>query len=113
MIGSRRENRRSLRNRVDIAGKAESFQVFEEIFVKNLFGTQIGDVFLREFQIFDIFDDLVESCGNREASAVGNIPKKDVKIGDFVFLAGNIVSVCHSQLIEVKEHGIIGAVKHF
>ena len=78
-----RKNRRSLRDCVDIAGKAEGFQIFEEFFVKNLFGTQIGDVFLREFQIFDILDDLVESCGDREASAVGNIPEKNVEMDSY------------------------------
>ena len=60
-----------------------------------------------EVQVLDVVDQLLQTCGDGEAAAIGHLAEKHVEIGDAVLAAGFKVAVAHGQLIKVAEHGHI------
>ena len=58
----------SFRNCVDISGKTESAQIFQEIFFKNIKTSEVINIFCFKVKILDILDHLFQTCCDREAS---------------------------------------------
>ena len=99
------EHRRTLRNGVDIAGEAEVPQIVQKLLAEQVSPAEIGDVLLGEVQVLDVVDQLLQTCRDGEAAAIGHLAEKHVEIGDALLAAGLKVAVAHGQLIEVTEHG--------
>ena len=99
------EHGRTLRNGVDIAGEAEVPQIVQEFLAEQVSPAEIGDVLLGEVQVLDVVDQLLQTCRDGEAAAIGHLAEKHVEIGDALLAAGLKVAVAHGQLIEVTEHG--------
>ena len=99
------KHRRTLRNGVDIAGEAEVPQIVQEFLAEQVSPAEIGDVLLGEVQVLDVVDQLLQTCRDGEAAAIGHLAEEHVEIGDALLAAGLKVAVAHGQLIEVTEHG--------
>ena len=99
-----RENRRTLRYGVNIAGKSEVFKIFEKFFIENLLTAQKFYIFGRKMKLFYIFDYLVKSCRNRKSAVVGYVSEKYIKIGCALIEAVFKIAVRHSKLIEIAQH---------
>ena len=66
-----------------------------------------------EFEIFDIFNDLLKTSSYSVSTVVGNTAVEDVKIYDLVAKPGFEVAVGHGQLVEITEHGeVAGNILH-
>lgn len=74
-----RENRRTLRYGVNIAGKSEVFEIFEKFFIENLLTAKKFYIFGSKMKFFYIFDYLVKSCRNRKSAVVGNVSENTSK----------------------------------
>ena len=98
-----REDRGSLGNSPDVAGKAEGAQIVEESFGKLLLGTQKVQIFLGKMQIGNIIDDLLQSCGNCITAAVGYSAEEHIEIGNFIAFSGEEVAVCHRQFVKITK----------
>ena len=98
------EDRRALGDGVDVAGEAEGLQLFEKGLVEYIFAAEIGNILLREVNVFNVFDELLKPCGNGKAAAVRDVAEEHVEVGDAVRHAGAVVAVCHRQLVVVAEH---------
>ena len=98
-----RENRRSLGNRPDIAGKLEIAKIIEK-FICEAFFLQKGKILLREAEILKIVKKLTDACHDGKAAVIGNLSEEHIKPGNFVFHAVLEIAVCHCQLIEIHEH---------
>ena len=99
-----REHRRSLGNGKNIAGKAEIFEISEEILVKNTLGTQIVDIRVLKVQFLDIVDQLLQTGGDRKAAVIRHRAEEHVKIDGAFVKAVFEVTVGHGELIKVTEH---------
>ena len=53
------EDRGSLRNSPDIAGKTEVSQIIQKFFYETAFGPEVFDIRFGEMQILDIIDNLL------------------------------------------------------
>jgi len=91
----------------DIAGELEVLQILQKLLGEEIPVTQIGDIRLREMQLLDVADDLLQTCCDTEAAAVGAAPEKQVEVGDAILVTVVEIAVGHGQLIEVAEHGQI------
>ena len=101
------KDRRSFGNSPDIAVEGKILQIGEEFFIKDPFFPQKRDIFLIETEIFNIVDDLLQTGGNGESAAIGDLTEKHIEISDLVFPAVFIVTVGHGQFIIVAKHCII------
>ena len=99
------EHGRTLRNGVDIAGEVEVPQIVQKLLAEQVSPAEIGDVLLGEVQVLDVVDQLLQTCRDGEAAAIGHLAEEHVEIGDALLAAGLKVAVAHGQLIEVTEHG--------
>ena len=88
-----------------VAGEAEVPQIVQKLLAEQVPATEIGDVLLGEVQVLDVVDQLLQTCRDGEAAAIGHLAEKHVEIGDALLAAGLKVAVAHGQLIEVTEHG--------
>ena len=101
------EHRRALRHCPDVAGEAEIGKIIQELLTEHIAAAQVGNILLRKMQILDILDNLLQTCRDGEAAAVGTAAEKQVKIGNPVAVAGGKIALTHGQLIEIAEHGQI------
>ena len=88
-----------------VAGEAEVPQIVQEFLAEQVSPAEIGDILLGEVQVLDVVDQLLQTCRDGEAAAIGHLAEKHVEIGDALLAAGLKVAVAHGQLIEVTEHG--------
>ena len=107
------ENRCSLFYCPDITAEFEIFKIFKEVFAETSFASKIIDIFLLEFQVLEIFNNLFNASHNRISSAIRNPPEKHIKIRDFISHAISKISICHSNFIKISEHGQIFFCNHF
>ena len=89
----------------DIAGELEILQILQEGLGEEVPRPQVGDVLLREVELLDVADDLLQTGRDAEAAAVGAAPEEQIKVGDPVLVAVLEIAVGHGQLVEVTEHG--------
>ena len=102
-----REHGRPLRHGVNIAGEAEGAQIFQKFLAENALAAQVRNVLLVEVQILDIVDQLVEAGGNGVPASVRHRAEINVEIGNAILEPCFQVTIAHSQLVEVAEHGHI------
>ena len=74
------KNDSSLGNRVNAAGKPEGAQVFQKVFIKHMQTLQITDVIGGKLQVFNVFDNLFQTAGDRISAAGRIFSVKCVKI---------------------------------
>ena len=101
------ENGRTLGNRPDIAGKLEICEVGKEFLAEHIAAAEIVDILRSKVQILNILNNLLQTCRNGEAAAVGTFPEEQVKVGNAVTVACGKIALAHGQLIVVAEHGEI------
>ena len=89
---------------VDITGKAEIAQIVEKFFTKQVLRAEIFDIFLIKVQIFNVVDQLFQTCGNGETATIRHGTEIKVKIRDAILVPGFEVTVAHGQLVKVTEH---------
>ena len=102
-----REDGRALGHGVNVAAEVEVCKIVEEFLAEDTSPAQVVDVLLVEVQIFDVVDQLVETRCDGVAAAVGNGAEINVEIGYAILESGFQVTIAHSQLVEVAEHGHI------
>ena len=66
------EDGRSLRNRPDVAGEGEIFQIVQKLLRKAVLGPQIGDILLVKVQVLNILHHLGQARRNGKAALVGD-----------------------------------------
>ena len=54
--------------------------IIEEALVEDALGAKIRDILVLKVQVFDIFDQLLQSCGDREAALVGHAAEEHVEV---------------------------------
>ena len=93
-----------LRESIHISVETKTCQILQEALIKQLQAPEILDVLRFKMDIFDIFDDLLQSGKNRKASLIRVFPvehiKRDLLLGVFL----QEITVCHGQLVEVHHH---------
>ena len=99
------EHRRALRDSVDIAGEAEVPEIVQKFLAEQVPAPQIGDVLLREVQVFDVVDELLQPRRDGKAAAVRHLAEEHVEIDDAVLVPSLEIPVAHGQFVEVTEHG--------
>ena len=108
-----REHDGSLRDGVDIARKMKAAQVLQEVFLKDPQAPEIFNTLVREAQILDVLDDLIQSAGDGITVATGIFAVKRVKDGD-TFLAFFEITLHHCQFVEVcQKREIPMFISHF
>ena len=96
--------RRALGDGIDIAGEAEVTEIGQKFLAEDAAAPQVGDVLLREVQVLDVVDELLQSRRDGEAAAVRHLPEKYVEIHDAILVAGLEIPVAHGQLVEIAKH---------
>ena len=96
-----RENRRSLGNGIDIAGKAQIGKISEEILVKNAFGTEKIDVLFGKMQIVNVVDYLIKPGADCKAAVIRHTAEEYVEIGDAVGKAVFEIAAAHGKLVKI------------
>ena len=99
------EHRGALGDGVDITGEAEIPQIVQKLLAEQVAAPEIGDILLTEVEIFNVFDQLLQTCGDGEAALIGHLAEEHIEIGDAILVSVAEVSVAHGQLIEVAQHG--------
>ena len=104
--GLGREDHRPFRYSFKVARETEGFEPRKEVFRENAQRPQISDVFLLEAQVAKILHRLFQSrrhgVGIAAAAAVKEVEHRPLFAHSLLEIA-----VCHSELIEVGEHGEI------
>ena len=99
------KNGSTLRNGIEISGKAEVRQELEKLLRKKLLAPKEFDILSAEVQVLDIVDQLGQSRADGEAALVGHIPEKHIKIGNTILISRLKITISHGQLIKIAEHG--------
>ena len=105
-----REDRRALRHSPNIAGKLEVLQIIEKLFAKNVLGAQVIDILLRERKLTQVIDELLHACHNGKSAAVRHFAEKHIKVADGILKTVGKIAVCHSDLIEIRQHGQVNMI---
>ena len=105
--GLARENRRPLRHGPDVPGELEAAQIVEERLGELAARAEVCYVLLAEMQVFDIFHDLLQPGGDREAAVVRHVAVKEVEIRYPVLEPRLEIAVAHRQLIKIAEHRVV------
>ena len=79
-----REDNCSFRDRIDVAGKPEIFEIGKEIFCEQSGRTKIADVLFIKMQVIDILDDLIKASAYGIAGIAGICTEKGIKNNGFV-----------------------------
>ena len=108
-----RKNRRSFGDSPYITGKFEFQQIIQEFFIEDLLAFQVIDIFLGKFQVLEIIHHLLQAGHNGETAPIGDLPEKEIKIGDVIGNASFKITIGHGQLIKVCQHGHIVLLFHF
>ena len=58
-----------------------------------------------DVSVFDVFDYLLNTRQNGNTTIVGNRAKEKIKIHGLLTVTGAEKTVCHSQLVEISQHG--------
>ena len=85
----------------------EVCKIVEEFLAEDTSPAQVVDVLLVKVQILDIVDQLVEAGGNGVPASVRHRAEINVEIGNAILEPCFQVTIAHSQLVEVAEHGHI------
>ena len=96
--------RRALGDGIDIAGETEVTEIGQKFLAEDAAAPQVGDVLLREVQVLDVVDELLQSRRDGEAAAVRHLPEKYIEIHDAILVAGLEIPVAHGQLVEIAKH---------
>ena len=99
------EHRGPLRHGINVAGKPEISQIFQEFLAEQVPPPKIRNVLLGEVQVLDVVDQLLQARGNGKAALVRHPAEEHVKIRDLILEAVLEIPVAHGQLIKVAEHG--------
>ena len=102
-----REDGRALGHGVNVAAEVEACKIVEEFLTEDTSPAQVVDVLLVKVQILDIVDQLVEAGGNGVPASVRHRAEINVEIGNAILEPCFQVTIAHSQLVEVAEHGHI------
>ena len=102
-----REDGRALGHGVNVAAEVEVCKIVEEFLAEDTSPAQVVDVLPVEVQILDIVDQLVEAGGNGVPASVRHRAEINVEIGNAILEPCFQVTIAHSQLVEVAEHGHI------
>ena len=97
--------RRTLRNGINVAGKAEILQIGQKLLVKELPAAKIGNILRAEMEVLDILDKLLQPRGNGKTAAVRHPAEKYIKVGDAILVTIFEIPVAHGQLVKIAEHG--------
>ena len=81
----------------------EGFQVFQKISVKDTQRCQIGNIFFCKMKVFNVVDDLLQTCGNGIAAVTGIAAVKCIENNSFVAVLVVKIALHHSKLIKVCE----------
>ena len=100
-----RKHGRSLRNRPDIALELEIAQILKELLGEHFPAAQILYILVVKVQVLDIFDHLLKSGSDGKAAVIGILTVKNIEIGDLIAHAVVEISVAHSELIVIAQHG--------
>ena len=99
------ENRRSLGDGPDVAGKVKMTQIRQKFLGKQIPALQIRQVLGIKMQILDVVDDLLQPGCDGEAAVIRTLAKKHVKIANTILQSALKIPVSHGQLIKIAEHG--------
>ena len=108
-----REHDGSLGDGIDVTRKMKTAQVLQEIFLKDSQAPEILNTLVREAQILDVLNDLIQSAGDGITVAAGIFTVKRIKDGD-AFLAFFEIALHHCQFVEVcQKREIPMFISHF
>ena len=105
-----RENRRSLGDSPHIAFKAEVQQIFKKILAEHISASQVFNVLGGKAEVFEVFDNLLNSCHYSIACVVGSFAEEHIKVSSLASSAVFKESVSHGYLIEVNKHCQISVI---
>ena len=91
----------SLRNRIDITGKAEVAEIFQEVFLEYPQASQVLNVAAVKTQVPDVFNHLLQPGADGKAIAVGIGAVEHVKDYGLVGVLFLKISLHHGQFIQV------------
>ena len=88
-------------------------QELQEFFTEAVLASQILRIFFGEAETLHVCDDLLQSCHDGKSAAVRNASEEHIEACFRVFNVRVEVTVCHRDLIEIRQHRKIVVVKHF
>ena len=102
-----RKYRGALGHGPDVALELEAAQVIEKRLGETAAAAEVRDVLLGEAQIFEVRDQLLHAGHDGVAAAVRNSTEEHIKIRPAVAHSFFKISICHRELVKVRQHGKI------
>ena len=99
-----RKYRSSFRNSPYIAGKFKVFEIFQKIFIEDLFASQIFYIFFCKLQSVQISYHLFKPCHHSIASVIRYLPEKHIEIRDVFSHVCTKIPISHGHLIKISQH---------
>ena len=90
----------SFRNRINISAEMESAQVMKKVFTEQSKTSQVINILIRKIQIFNIVNDLIQSCHDGISAFVWVITEENIEYNGLIFLCFKI-SLHHCKLVQV------------
>ena len=75
-----------------------------------MLGAQVIDILLRERKLTQVIDELLHACHNGKSAAVRHSAEKHIKVADGILKTIGKIAVCHSDLIEIRQHGQVNMI---
>ena len=97
------ENNRTFRNGIDITRKTEVPEIFQKVFFKDSYASEICDIAFIEMKIPDIFNHLIQSGADGKPVSVRIVPVKHIENDGFIGVFFFKISLHHGQLIQVGQ----------
>ena len=99
-----REDGSTLRNRPHVTRKFEVVQIIQELLIEYSLASQIFNIFLGKLQIFDVFNQLLNTGNNSYTALIRHRTEEHIKIHRTFTIVGAEKAVSHRQLIKISEH---------
>ena len=107
--GFPREHYGSFGNSPYVTSKFKVPEVFDELVTEVIVGLEEFQVSFGEMEVGQIIDNLLNAGHYGISAALGYIPEECVEIYDRIAASVIKITVCHGQLIEIREHTHVGS----
>ena len=107
--GFSREDNSSFRDGPDVTCEFEVPEIIDELIVEVIVCLEELQIPFGEVKVRQIIDNLLDTCHYGIAAVLGNIPEECVEINDSIAASVIKITVCHGQLIEIREHAHVGS----